>query len=72
MPHLEVIMHRHVTSPSPLFNPIYYLILMNLLFFAILPNAVAGETIRINGSGSGLEMMKAHESLQKSLSGCFV
>ncbi|HAJ27641.1 MAG TPA: ABC transporter substrate-binding protein [Syntrophus sp. (in: bacteria)] len=34
------------------------LILLNLLFFAGTPQALAGDAIRINGSGSGLEMMK--------------
>jgi phosphate transport system substrate-binding protein len=34
------------------------LILINLLFFAVTPHALAGDAIRINGSGSGLEMMK--------------
>jgi phosphate transport system substrate-binding protein len=34
------------------------LILLNLIFFAATPNAHAGDTIRINGSGSSLEMMK--------------
>ncbi len=45
----------HVTGI--LLSP-FSLILLNLLFFAGTPIALAGDTIRINGSGSGLEMMK--------------
>ncbi|MFA5183017.1 MAG: substrate-binding domain-containing protein [Syntrophales bacterium] len=36
----------------------FCLILLNLLLFAGAPNALAGDAIRINGSGAGLEMMK--------------
>ncbi|MCK9391344.1 MAG: substrate-binding domain-containing protein [Syntrophales bacterium] len=36
----------------------FFLILLSLIFFARTPHALAGNTIRINGSGSGLEMMK--------------
>ena len=49
-------MHRHVTRI--LLRFLYSLILPTVLFFAWSPNALAGDTIRINGSGSGLEMMK--------------
>jgi phosphate transport system substrate-binding protein len=42
---------------SNLLGP-FCLILLNLLFFAGTPHAHAGDPIRINGSGSGLEMMK--------------
>ena len=40
-----------------LFSP-FCLILLNLLFFVVPPHTLAGDTIRMNGSGSGLEMMK--------------
>ena len=41
-----------------LLRSIYLFVLLNILSFAGSLNAIAGDTIRINGSGSGLEMMK--------------
>lgn len=40
------------------FGSIYSLVLLNIVFFVGSLNAIAGDTIRINGTGSGLEMMK--------------
>jgi phosphate transport system substrate-binding protein len=50
----EEIMHR-VTR---ILRPPFYLLLMAFLFCAGMPDALAGDTIRINGSGTCLEMMK--------------
>ncbi len=48
-------MHR---ATNVLINSLYSFILLNLLFFAAPSNSLAGEKICINGSGTGLEMMK--------------
>jgi phosphate transport system substrate-binding protein len=53
MPYLEEIMCRLTRIRLKPF----YIILMNLLFFAGPPITLAGDAIRINGSGSGLAMI---------------
>jgi phosphate transport system substrate-binding protein len=55
MPPLEKIVCR---VRGVRFNIFCYLILIYLPFFAGPPHALAGESIRINGTGSGLEMLK--------------
>jgi phosphate transport system substrate-binding protein len=39
-------------------NRSFFFILLNILIFGWQANVFAGETVRINGSGTGLEMMK--------------